>query len=435
MKNSKNIFKTFFAILIVAFIFTSVSCSHKLGYSVVLWSSPQDRLYAGDLVQVYIKSNISQVYVIGIPGTKEKIEVPFWQILEPTSKSKALKAYEQYSEYRTIYANVASDGLPIRFEPVNTSRQVYRLRKGEVIKVLKKGDGVAPTSGGKPIEGDWLWVMTQDGTTGWCFSYNLRLYDENAPLIAEKESEEFDETLETILSTVWYPETYKSMISNNRVDISEFNKDYHFNPGRDSGEIEFFCEDVARSWPYNGAIKIEDNSYRLKDTPIVVNFKKDGVISIQYTNDSGIPKAYTFVTINQQLDEVVENERERRTALYERLLKFSSAYSSSNYGELYLFENDVFFWNGYQRLVPSIIPQNSGEKGRISFDKFIDSSLQLEYDGVITFTFDTNNKSVSFLYKLDTNGIRLEETTRATIKNGVVTDRGTNAIILFFGKE
>ena len=72
--------------------------------------------------------------------------------------------------------------------------------------------------------------------------------------------------------------------------------------------------------------------------------------------------------------------------------------------------------------------------GRISFDTFANASVSSVYDGVVTFTFDRNNKKVRFLYKLESNGIRLEETTAATIKDNVVTARGTNALVLLVGK-
>ena len=54
-----------------------------MGYSVLLWSVPESGLSDGDIVPVYIKSKISGVYVIGIPDTEDKIEVPLWQITDP----------------------------------------------------------------------------------------------------------------------------------------------------------------------------------------------------------------------------------------------------------------------------------------------------------------------------------------------------------------
>lgn len=401
----------------------------------MLWSLPEAGLHDGDLVQVYIKSNISQVYVIGTPGSQQKLEVPFWQITEPAAKGKALKAYDSYKEYQSVYASVAIDGLPVRYEPVNTARQVYRLRKGENLKILKKGTGTAPMSGSKPLQGDWLWVMTSDGTTGWCFSYNLKLFDENAPQQTEEVEVVYDEELEKVLDSVWYPEEYLTMLNNNQVDIKRFEENYYFNTGKETGTIELKIADVFKTWKYTGTEKLENGNYRFKGTNISISLKKDNVITLQFTDSKGRQKTETLVQLPSTVEEIISAEEERRSALLARFLMAGSAFSSSNYGDLILLEDGTFSWSSYQRLVPSVIPSQSGERGKISFDMFVSASIASVYDGAVTFTFDKNNKPVRFLYKLEQNGIRLEETTAAAIKDNVITSRGTNAIVLFFGNE
>ena len=139
-----------------------------MGYSVVLWTIPEQQIKSGDIVPVYIKSNISHVYVIGTPAG-EKIEVALWQLTEPVKKGKVKNIAARYAENAATYASVKLDGLPCRAEPVNTAKQVYRLRKGEVIKILYKGNGQAPMAGKNALEGDWYRILTDDGTMGWCF--------------------------------------------------------------------------------------------------------------------------------------------------------------------------------------------------------------------------------------------------------------------------
>lgn len=401
----------------------------------MLWSLPEAGLRDGDLVQVYIKSNISQVYVIGAPGTQQKIEVPFWQITTPAAKNKAIKACDSYREYQSVYASVVIDGLPVRYEPVNTARQVYRLRKGENLKVLKKGTGTAPMSGSKPLPGDWLWVMTSDGTTGWCFSYNLKLFDETAPQQKEEVEVAYDEVIETILDSVWYPEKYLSMINDNQVDIPYFEKNYYFNPGKETGTIELRMQDSFKTWNYAGTEKLDNGNYRFKGTNLILSVRKNNAVVLQYPDSKGKQKAETLVQLSAPIEEIIAAEEERRSALLARFVMSGSNFSSTNYGDLFLLDDGTFSWTSYQRLVPQVIPAQSGERGRISFDTFANASVSSVYDGVVTFTFDRNNKKVRFLYKLESNGIRLEETTAATIKDNVVTARGTNALVLFFGNE
>ena len=147
MKNSHKVFTSFFIAFLSIFL---TSCSGIIGYGVLLWNDNEHKLSDGTVVPVYLKSNISKVYVIGLPDTKEKIEVPLWQLSSPEKKSKAIKRAEKYAEYKNMYAKSAIDGLPIRADKVNTSKQVYRLRKNETVKTMYKGKGVAPQKGGVP---------------------------------------------------------------------------------------------------------------------------------------------------------------------------------------------------------------------------------------------------------------------------------------------
>ena len=411
------------------------SCSHKLGYSVVLWSSPEQNLYAGNLVRVYIKSNISQVYVVGLTDSKEKTEVPFWQILPPQSKSKVLKQYEPYQEYKNIYAKVVLDGLPVRNEPVNTSRQVYRLRNNEVVKVLYKGEGVLPSAGAKTMEGEWLWILTQDGTTGWCFSYNLRLYDEFDKADSLDTDNALDQRLELVLDKTWYPDSYAAMIASNQIDISQLKKEYCFDTGKESGTVTLKVKDTNASWKYEGTQKQEDNVYSFTGTSLVMTIRDENNIVIQYSDEKGRPFSYNFTTIGDSIENLILAETERRRAVYEQLLEFGTDFSSSNYGTLQFLENGTFIWSGYQRLVPDVIAENSGTTGTIEFCYFLDDSIRNAYDGVITFVFDRSKKRSSFMYKMELDGLRFEETTSAVEKNAVFTQRGSNALVLYFGRN
>ena len=150
-------------ILFFLFILSSfflIFCKDKvIGYSVVLWNNPEQEIKSGDVLPVYIKSNISHVYIAGknlnLNENEQKIEIPLWQLTEPVKKNKLSSVKEKYQENARTYANVKTDGLPCRAEPVNTAKQVYRLRKGEIIKILYKGNGQSPMTGGKPLPGEW----------------------------------------------------------------------------------------------------------------------------------------------------------------------------------------------------------------------------------------------------------------------------------------
>ena len=134
--------KVIFSSLLFLSLTAFSSCSKIMGYSVLLWNLPENKLQDGDIVPVYIRSNISHVYVIGTESGK--LEVPLWQLTEPVSKSKARKLQAKYADFAHHYASVAMDGLPMRAEAVNTAKQVYRLRKNEIVKILYPVKGQPP---------------------------------------------------------------------------------------------------------------------------------------------------------------------------------------------------------------------------------------------------------------------------------------------------
>ena len=74
-----------------------------------------------------------------------------------------------------------------------------------------------------------------------------------------------------------------------------------------------------------------------------------------------------------------------------------------------------FSWDGYQKLVPTLVAADASGKGRVDFPLHAAKELAGDYDGVITFVFDhgtdsggngapsspmtPNPYTVSFLYK------------------------------------
>ena len=90
------------ALLASVFLFLTSCSSEIMGYSVVLWNIQDENkgekiaVADGTIVPVYLKSHINNVYVIGIPGSKTKIEIPLWKISKPESKKKASVNAKKY---------------------------------------------------------------------------------------------------------------------------------------------------------------------------------------------------------------------------------------------------------------------------------------------------------------------------------------------------
>ena len=407
----------------------------------MLWSLPEEGLFDGDVVPVYIRSNINQVYVIGVPQSDKKsdkksdrksdrkIEVPLWQVTDPESKKQADKTAEKYEEYRHIYARVKLDGLPVRHEATNVGRQVYRLKEGEVIKVLYEGKGAAVSG----LEGEWFRVLMQDGTVGWCFSYNLMLFNETEEKVAVVE-EKKDEKLERVLKSTWYPHSYLAMITTGRIDLNEMSTDYGFVINTKTKIATLRLKNVASSFSYQEITRRESDLYQLTETPVQIRIMSDTQIQVHVSGDFGKQETYVFSTMTTPLRSIIEGEKDRRSFLYRTIVTQGPSFSSANYGLLQFLDNGSFVWTGYSLLSPTVIPAGIGSRGKVALDCFISNELALHYDGALTFRFDSDKKDIVFLYKLEEKGLRMEYVPSNLVRNSYISSQSQNPIILFFVK-
>ena len=65
---------------------------------------------------------------------------------------------------------------------------------------------------------------------------------------------------------------------------------------------------------------------------------------------------------------------------------------------------------------------------------FLGESLKEEFDGILTLTFDENGRKINFFYKLESDGLRLEDAQRAQFKDSLAVARSSNPVVMFFAK-
>ncbi len=415
------------------------SCSDKvMGYSVVLWTVPEQQLKSGDIVPVYIKSNISHVYVIGTQSG-EKVELALWQLTEPVKKSKIKAVAARYSDNAATYASVKLDGLPCRAEPVNTAKQVYRLRKGEIIKILYKGNGQAPMAGKTALEGDWYRILTDDGTMGWCFSYNLNLYetDENGQPVGGAElveEEEADDLWNVITANTWYPDYFRTMIDGGNIDLGLIHPLYKFTIDEEGKKVSLNTASIHESWDYDGYTKTDEYEYSLNGISLKIIYRRANYIVLRYTDSSGKPQDLNFVTISENISDIVNAEKTRRQQAYMQIWSHGPIFSSSSYGKIEFTEDGSFKWTGFKLLVPSVIDAGTKNTGAASVKYSLSKDLAASYDGVLTMKFDGMSREVNFLYKLESGALRLEDTSGANFTGSQITSRGVSPVIIYLKK-
>ena len=132
---------------------------------------------------------------------------------------------------------------------------------------------------------------------------------------------------------------------------------------------------------------------------------------------------------------IIENEKNRRETEFLEIFNFGPSFKSSSYGTLSLLENHLFRWTNTKLLVnQALISKNARNSGTVEIKYFISRQLSSAFDGVLTFTFDGMTSEVNFLYKIEEQGLRLEDATRATINNNMVVSRSTSPLVIFFSK-
>ncbi len=447
--NSFNVLnKIRFYILAVAIPLLVGSCTKLAGWGVLLWSSENPPVPSGTVLPVYIRSNINKVWVAGIPEEyqsgeeADKFEVPLEQMEVFNSRRVAESRAAEFAPLAVSYGETLQDGLPIRDTAENSGRRVYRLRKGEVVKLLAEVEGAPAISGtGDPLPGAWYQVLTRDGTSGYCFSYRLRIFDYSGgelAVVQAQEEQADDLDLEAVLDMAWSPESYAVMLASGRIDVAQLEEHWGFFPGVEDGNARLFLKDIENdrvideNFPYTEIVPNGPRSWRFEGSSLEMRHRDTGVLAVQYAEEgSGAMKTFLFVELPNEVDDIILQETARRGGLFSRLYAQGPSFGSANYGSLTLNRNGTFLWTGFDLLVPYIIPASAPGSGRVDTGVFLDSSLENRYAGVFTLRFG-GDTAVSFLYSFENAGLRVEYVSPACFDGVTVIRREVSPTVIYF---
>jgi hypothetical protein len=431
------------AFLFLAVLLLPCSCS-RLGWGILLWSVDEPPISSGTVLRVYIRSNIDRVWVVGIPeehrmGGFNKMEIPLSQFEHVGSKRKARQRAQEFAEYARIYAENLQDGLPIRDNPDNGARRVYRLRTGEIIKILSLVQGNPPISTtGDPLPGEWYRVLTENGSVGYCFSYRLKLFEHYGGSLAAlpaAQEEIIDPDLDMIVSKTWSPESYTAMINNQRIDLEELSRHWHFDPGHDTGTAHIYLPTMDRTFTHTGIRREGPWSWRFEGSNLQMTLRSNTSLAVQYTENSGASRTLLFVSLTADVDDLILQETTRRERLFETIYNQGPAFTSSNYGTIVFLPEGDFTWTDFSLLVPHIISSSAQGNGTVSMDLYLAPDLEDHYDGTFSLYFAGSRVPVSFLYILDDQGFRLEYVPETSLDDVTVSRRDDSPIVLYFFKD
>jgi hypothetical protein len=369
------------------------------------------------------------------------MEIPLAWFELAGSRGKAQKRAEAFAQYARIYAENLQDGLPIRDGPDNGSRRVYRLRTGEIIKVLDRVEGnPAISASGEPLPGDWYQVLTGDGTRGYCFSYRLKLFEHTGgPLIAAPAEREnlIDPDLDALMAKIWSPESYGLMVQNRRVNVEDLARRWGFDPGQDTGIARIYLPNMDRSFSYSAIRPDGDRAWRFEGVSLRMDLRTDTTLAVQFTDTSGATRTMLFIALPADVDDLIMQENARREAAFYSIYSQGPVFTSNNYGTIVFSGDGGFSWTGYDLLVPQVIPAQAGGTGRVAMDLFLTPSFESLYNGACTFYFASARGEIAahFMYILDSQGLRLEAAPDYTIEDAIVTRRDSFPVVLYFFRD
>jgi hypothetical protein len=356
------------------------------------------------------------------------------------NRRRALERAETFAPYALVYAEILQDGLPVRENPDNVSRRVYRLRAGEVIKILRpaRGGQMAVGATGDPLPGEWFRVLTEDGTAGYCFSYRLRLFEHTGgPLVVvrNEQQEMEDPDLDRVLTRTWSPESYGAMVNTRRVDLEELSQHWHFDPGQDTGTARIRTRDMDRTFSYSQIQSTGTRSWRFEGTTLQMNLRSDTTLAVQFTENGGILRTLLFAALPSSVDDIILQETARREVLFRNIYHHGPVYTSSNFGTLTFQEDGRFTWTGNMLLVPQVIPVSAVGSGNLDMRLFLSSAMSERYDGAFTLHFDGIGGArfpVNFMYSLDPQGLRIEHAPQTSMDGLAVARRASSPLIVYF---
>ena len=445
--------KSFFIFLVLIGVLLS-ACSSRLGWGVLLWSTEEPSILSGTVLPVYIRSNIDRVWVVGVPeglrgvGETDRIEIPLSRLHLVGSRKNAYRWAENFFEFAHMYGETLQDGLPIRENPDNSARRVYRLRAGEVVKVLSQVDGIAPISAsGDPLPGHWYRVLAEDGTTGFCFSFRLRMFDHqdgqiavSMPVVHEITT---DPTLDILLSRTWSFESYLAMFTQQRINLDDISRRWHFDPGAETGVARIFAPGIDRRFNHSGIRPDGSRIWRFEGTTLSMQLRAETTLAVQFTDDSGGLRTLLFVSLPVEVDDLITQETTRREELYSTVFRQGPAFTSNNFGTIIFRENAAFTWRGFELLVPQHIPeevaqQGSEGNGTVIMDLFLVPELEDRYTGAFSLRFTNpggRDALLRCMYYLDDQGFRIEIVPESSIDGSTITGRAASPMVLFFFRD
>ena len=414
------------------------SCGARpVGWGVVLWGETSGAPRTGSIVGILQESAIGEASLIAVPGEKKPREYPLGRIRIFKKKSEATAFAAAYAGSTGAWAVVVKEDLPplpVRDAPGQDGKVIYKLQYGQLVKVVSRS---AEKVDVKPYSDYWYEVTTEDGFTGWCFGHFLKPFTSGTDPVADaRKVLSQDDVLARIMGTTWRPSWFLDQVARGAIDLSMYREDVGFFPDPQDHVMKLVLPLSTFEFHYTGEPqKAGVASYTFPGTDLRVDVLDQDRITVSYRYKDQ-PKTDLYVTVKDDVAQIISAEQARRSDLYAALLKRGATLSSSAYGTIHLQQGMRFTWEGFSKLVPTVIGPDAKGGGSVDFSLHVGKELASDYDGVITFVFDEYPRAgVSFLYRAAGGGLRFTSLGRDSLQDLFVTHPGLSAVVIFFNQS
>ncbi len=379
------------------------SCHRYLGYGLLYWSDDEAAVPTGTPLRVITQSDINDIYLASLPETEEKREFALWQVGLFDTEAERDEALADFEPYVSAYAQ-CQQNLPLRERPDASSENIYKLREGQVLKVIDREEEEVQIGS---MTGHWYRLLTEDGVQGYTFDYYLTVYNEKdgerEVLNARQEEDIF---LENVVDTNWRPEYFYDMKNENRIDMRSFREDYRLYINGKEKTIYLKTAEREMTANYEKISNTAYKKYAFLGTTFRIEIYSEYLLSIQYNYEDREYKE-AFVRLTTPVSDLISQAQDQRDEQLFSFIDNGPVYSSQIYGDLEFQEGGRFTWTKKSALISrQVVSSAAGDNGRISFNLFPDKSLKGKYDGGMTLIF-SNGERLHLLFTLKGRDIQL----------------------------
>lgn len=411
--------------LVVAILL--VSCGpREIGYAVALWPAENSSAIAGERYTVVEESGINDTYTLLIGETRIVTEA--WRVAFFREESAADRYASRFAPWADSWARSLRTALPIRERDDRTSSSIYRLENGEVVKILDRHDEESDEAG---LVDYWYEVLTHEGTTGWVFGYYMELTTASGRALEPvADQSATDRLVRDIAAVTWRPDYFRPMIDSGVIDLTDFGPQYGLFGSFEESFFQISFPQFQQRFEYTGYFSPVRNTIEFEGTSLILTLRGENELAAQYRlNDR--ERTTVFVRIEEDINEVVATERIRRRQLLDQILDRGDTLISAAFGTMSIADDGTVAWEGYERLVPDILPRGFTGYARLEFSLYPDDEIRSRYDGALRMR-TSSGQIVNFLYAITSEGIRFVYVPDNLIRDRIIVDEEPRSPVVMF---